>query len=72
MTSNGMHQLVSVVEITEHGAQEAPEPPEPVLAAIRTAVRGHLDLLGHESGPAVTDVTIIGEAVRVIDCRPGS
>jgi hypothetical protein len=70
-TSGGMHEIVRIHELAEDGVGEAAGQSESVLAEVRTAVRGHLDLLGHETGPAVTEVVVSDVGTRVLSSRTG-
>ncbi|WP_377267933.1 hypothetical protein [Peterkaempfera sp. SMS 1(5)a] len=70
-TSGGMHEVVRIQELGHDGVGEAVGLSESVLAEVRTAVRGHLDLLGHESGTALTEVVMSEQGTRVVGCRTG-
>jgi hypothetical protein len=70
-TSGGMHEVVRIRELCHEGVGEATGLSESVLAEIRTAVRGHLDLSGHESGTAFTEVVMSEEGARVVSSRTG-
>lgn len=67
-TVNGMH---SVSRIAAHPGGVDAGPPaldESARAAVRSLVRSLLDLAGHESGPARTQVVLTTAGPRVVGC----
>lgn len=67
-TVNGMH---SVSRIAAHPGGVDAGPPaldESARAAVRSLVRSLLDLAGHESGPARTQVVLTAAGPRVVGC----
>ena len=70
MTENGMH---NVVEVTASGPHSAGAPPAglstEVLAAVRSVVRAALDLTGHQTGRAVTEISLTEAGPRIVACR---
>ena len=71
-THGGMHEVVRISELAEGGVADATSLSESVLAEVRTAVRGHLDLLGHERGPALTEVVMSDAGTSIVSCRTRS
>jgi len=70
-TVNGMH---SVSRIAAHPGGVDAGPPaldESARAAVRSLVRSLLDLAGHESGPARTQVVLTAAGPRVVGCSLG-
>ncbi|MEV1082002.1 hypothetical protein AB0I98_27750 [Streptomyces sp. NPDC050211] len=67
MTENGMHDVVVVTASGPHGAGvplaglSAEE-----LAAVRSVVRAALDLTGHQTGRAVTEVALTEAGPRIV------
>lgn len=66
-STGGMHEIVGITQVGPDSADvRIAILDEMELALVRSAVRGHLDLVGHESGPAVTIVDVCGEEVCAI------
>lgn len=68
-TRDGMHEVVTIKEVTEAGVTDVSGLSESVMAEMRTTVRGHLDMLGHERGPALTEVEMSQGGTRIRNCR---
>lgn len=76
VTEDGMHLVVAVGRVVRHGSgaphgTETPELTEAELADARSAVRALLDLTGHQTGPATTDVVLTASGPHVIACWLG-
>ncbi|MBV1855560.1 hypothetical protein [Catellatospora tritici] len=71
-TTDGMHQVVAISVTTPDGTLHPAELGEAELASIRSAVRGRLDQLGHETGPAVTVVAVTAARPQILSCRPAA
>ncbi|MDI1464791.1 hypothetical protein QEZ54_27850 [Catellatospora sp. KI3] len=69
-TTDGMHRVVAIGVATPDGAAHPAALTEAELAVLRSAVRGRLDQLGHEAGPAVTVVAMIDARPHIVSCRP--
>jgi hypothetical protein len=67
VTVGGMHLVVDILPDTL-----APPLSETDRAAVREAVRSVLDLLGHASGSARTDVVLTAEGTRVVSSERGT
>lgn len=73
-TTDGMHEVVRIRETDgggESGRAEGVQLSEAERAEIHTAVRANLDLRGHESGPALTEVMLSETGARVLGCHIG-
>lgn len=68
-TDDGMHQVVRIEEVTETGVATSAGLAEAVLVQVRTTVRGHLDMLGHQCGPALTEVVMSEAGTRIRSCH---
>ncbi|SEN18754.1 hypothetical protein [Actinacidiphila rubida] len=65
-SDNGMHDVVAVEPLRPVHGREHPTPPgEAETVVLRSAVRGLLDVAGHESGPARVDVLLLPEGPRI-------
>lgn len=71
-TTDGMHEVVAIVRQSPDGGEAPAAPADAELALIRSAVRGQLDLLGHEAGPAVTVVALDADQPTILSCVPAS
>ena len=67
-TRGGMHEVVRINEVTGSGVTDSSGLAEAVLVEVRSTVRGHLDLLGHECGQALTEVVMSTAGTRVHRC----
>ncbi len=67
-TSDGMHEVVRINEVTDAGVTDSAGLADAVLAEVRTTVRGHLDMLGHECGPALTEVVMSEAGTCIHHC----
>lgn len=71
-TEDGMHQVVA---ITGASGRDDPSTPDPArlteadLAELRSVVRALLDLVGHESGRATTDVVLTAAGPHIVACK---
>jgi hypothetical protein len=70
-TTDGMHRIVNVAVAGDDSVSASAAPAETDLAEMRSLVRGHLDLIGHDSGPALMEVSRIGKCLRIVSCRTG-
>lgn len=70
-TTGGMHEVIAITRLPSGDGGITATIGDAELAFVRSAVRGQLDLLGHEFGPAVTlvDVTVTGEEPKILSCR---
>jgi hypothetical protein len=70
MTESGMHYVVKVTVSGPHG-EGAPAVglSAEVLAAVRSVVRCALDLTGHQTGRAVTEVALTVAGPRIVALR---
>ncbi|AYC41739.1 hypothetical protein AQI84_15730 [Streptomyces griseorubiginosus] len=57
-TRSGMHQVVGIRALPTDGHTQATPPTEPECAVLRSVVRAVLDLVGHETGSARTQVVL--------------
>jgi hypothetical protein len=65
VSTGGMHKVVAITA-PDRAADGDETLGDNEVALARSAVRGHLDLIGHETGPAVTLIRIDeGEAFVV-------
>jgi len=70
-TTSGMHRIVSIA-VTADGSVLAPVAlAETDLAEVRSLVRGYLDLISYNSGPALMEVARAGRGMRIVSCRTG-
>lgn len=60
-TDDGMHRVVAISGGDPAGAADE--------AVLRSLVRSLLDLVGHERGPARTEVVLTASGPRVLECR---
>lgn len=67
-TKNGMHRVVGIVSRPTRGdpCRGAVPPSETERSVLRSVVRALLDLAGHESGPARTEVVLTAHGPRVV------
>jgi hypothetical protein len=67
-TTDGMHEIVSIAQSDDQVPASAALA-EARLAQLRSAVRGYLDLIGHESGTARMEVGRTEGGLRVLSCQ---
>lgn len=70
-TTGGMHRIVSIAVAADDSVLAPVALVETDLAEMRSLVRGHLDLISHNSGPALMEVARIGKCMRIVSCRTG-
>ena len=69
-TTDGMHEIVAISRMTGDVAADAGELDGTEVALVRSAVRGRLDQIGHETGPAVTVLVMTDVELVIESCRP--
>ncbi|MET9255214.1 hypothetical protein ACGFZL_27510 [Streptomyces sp. NPDC048182] len=72
MTTDGMHEIVRIRQASADGAAPDADPPPlgtAERAELHTTVRAHLDLMGHQAGPALTEVLLSSSGTRILRCR---
>lgn len=69
VTTSGMHSIVSIAVAADNSALAPVTLAETDLAEMRSLVRGYLDLISHNSGPALMEVARIGRGMRIVSCR---
>ncbi|MEU5510780.1 hypothetical protein [Streptomyces fungicidicus] len=70
-TRNGMHQVVDIAPRPTEDHPRATPPTEAECAVLRSVVRAVLDLVGHETGLARTQVALTARGPRIARLRLG-
>ncbi|WP_406472004.1 hypothetical protein OH738_40500 (plasmid) [Streptomyces hirsutus] len=70
-TRNGMHQVVDIAARPTKDHPQATPPTEAECAALRSVVRAVLDLVGHETGSAHTQVALTARGPRIARLQLG-